>query len=185
MEELILVQLQRIGRNSCSDLRWDGSFNFSSVPDATGDPSNAWRATAISPKHTKSSACSTRLATVSCWVRLFLERNWLATSEASKLNLRKSNHSPDANFWTRSDNLLLGTLPPLRNFVNSRRGRNVKSFQPLVIRDGLSNSMSLTTSCNVTHIAKRYAPLKNAGTAFITQTLREKTSWTLTMRIPR
>ena len=30
-------------------------------------------------------------------------------------------------------------------------------------------------------MAERYAPLKNAGGAFITQALREKTSWTLTM----
>ena len=68
------------------------AFKVSSVPGATGDPSSAWRAAEISPRHTKVSARSTRLVTVSCWVRLLLERNWLAASETSKLNLRKSIH---------------------------------------------------------------------------------------------
>ena len=129
VEELILVQLQRIGRICCSNLLWDGSMGNGgrlsmslrafkvSVPGATVDPSSAWREAEISPKDTKVLARSTRLVTVSCWVRLLLKRNWLATSEASKLSLRRSNHSPDAHFWTHSNNLFLGTLPPLGGFV--------------------------------------------------------------------
>ena len=71
-------------------------------------------------------------------------------AEASKLSLRRSNHSPDANFWTRSTNLFLVTLPPFAADI----------------------------SCNATRMAARYAPLKNAGGAFITQAVREKMSWT-------
>ena len=52
------------------------AFKVFSVPGATGDPLSAWRAAEITPMHTKVLGRSTRLVTLSCWVRLSNAIGW-------------------------------------------------------------------------------------------------------------
>ena len=87
---------------------------------------------------------------------------------------------PAENNWKRSSNRDFCTSPPRGGRKSRIRGRSKKSFQARTWPVLSLAYLALSASESVIHIADRYAPWRNLGVDFITQTCVTKSSSTLT-----